>query len=135
MNTNMMADITADMGEPNASEATAGAATMSEAATAMVGAILVALRRVIDPELGHNILDLGLIYDVVIDGDHVRIVMTTTTPGCPATAYLRQGVERGVSAIPGIASLDVVMTYDPPWTPERIIPELRSSLGVTRRRR
>jgi metal-sulfur cluster biosynthetic enzyme len=88
-----------------------------------------ALRVVIDPELGHNIIDLGFIYDIsVIDGA-VRITMTATTPGCPAIHFLKEGVANAAVRVPGISSVDVVMTFDPPWTPSRIAPAIRASLG------
>ena len=77
------------------------------------------LRAVIDPELGCNIVDLGLIYDIAVDDDGVAcITMTTTTPGCPAVSYLKDGVERAALAVPGIAGVEVAVTYEPPWTPD-----------------
>jgi metal-sulfur cluster biosynthetic enzyme len=88
-----------------------------------------ALRVVIDPELGHNIVDLGFVYDISIVGDAVRIMMTATTPGCPATGFLKDGVTRGVAQVPGVGSVDVEMTFDPRWTPARIDPAVRASLG------
>lgn len=96
-----------------------------------------ALRGVIDPELGYNVLDLGLIYDVSVDNPGVaRIAMTTTTRGCPATGYLQQGVRESVSCVPGVDSLDVTLTYDPPWTPQMMSTEAKEFLGIgeTRRR-
>ncbi|OCK53505.1 metal-sulfur cluster assembly factor [Bradyrhizobium sp. LMTR 3] len=88
-----------------------------------------ALRVVIDPELGYNIIDLGFVYDIsVIDGA-VRIVMTATTPGCPAIRFLEEGVANAAARVPGVRSVDIVMTFDPPWTPSRIEPEVRASLG------
>jgi metal-sulfur cluster biosynthetic enzyme len=88
-----------------------------------------ALRVVIDPELGHNIVDLGFVYDIsVIDGA-VRITMTATTPGCPAIRFLKEGVANAAARVPGIDSVDVVMTFDPPWAPSRIEPIVRASLG------
>jgi metal-sulfur cluster biosynthetic enzyme len=88
-----------------------------------------ALRLVIDPELGHNIVDLGFVYDISVVGDAVRITMTATTPGCPATAFLEEGVASCVAQVPGVGSVDVEMTFDPPWTPERIEPAIRAALG------
>ncbi len=88
-----------------------------------------ALRVVIDPELGHNIVDLGFIYDISVTGDAVRITMTATTPGCPAVRFLREGAANAAAGVPGVGSADVVMTFDPPWTPSRIEPIVRASLG------
>ncbi|MBO4224453.1 metal-sulfur cluster assembly factor [Bradyrhizobium neotropicale] len=88
-----------------------------------------ALRVVIDPELGHNIVDLGFVYDISVVGGAVRITMTATTPGCPATRFLQEGVTSCVAEVPGVGSVHVEMTFDPPWTPERIEPAVRDSLG------
>jgi metal-sulfur cluster biosynthetic enzyme len=88
-----------------------------------------ALRGVLDPELGHNIIDLGLIYDVSVVDRAVRITMTATTPGCPAVHFLEEGVANAAARVPGVGSVDVVMTFDPPWTPSRIAPAVRASLG------
>lgn len=99
--------------------------------TEAVEAIWEALRRVLDPELGYNIVDLGLVYDVAIqDSGVVLITMTTTTPGCPATNYLRQGACDAVSGQPGIASVNVALTYDPRWTPEMMRPDAKAHFGI-----
>jgi metal-sulfur cluster biosynthetic enzyme len=88
-----------------------------------------ALRVVIDPELGHDIIDLGFVYDVSVTGGAVRITMTATTPGCPAIHFLREGVAKAAARVPGVSAVDVVMTFDPPWTHSRIAPAVRASLG------
>ncbi|HET7606381.1 MAG TPA: iron-sulfur cluster assembly protein [Sphingomicrobium sp.] len=91
-----------------------------------------ALREVIDPELGYNIFDLGLIYDVDIeDSGAVRVLMTTTTPGCPATSYLKSGADHAVSAVAGVKSVYVELTHDPRWTPGLMSPEAKAHLGIT----
>ncbi|MGY3617209.1 metal-sulfur cluster assembly factor [Bradyrhizobium sp. USDA 10063] len=95
----------------------------------LVDRIRDALRVVIDPELGHNIVDLGFVYDIAVVEDAVRITMTATTPGCPATGFLEEGVRSRVAQVPGVGSVDVEMTFDPPWTPARIAPAVRASLG------
>jgi metal-sulfur cluster biosynthetic enzyme len=84
---------------------------------------------VIDPELGHNIIDLGFVYDVSVAGGAVCITMTATTPGCPAVHFLKEGVANAAARVAGIGSVDVVMTFDPPWAPSRIAPAIRASLG------
>lgn len=90
-----------------------------------------ALRLVIDPELGYNIVDLGLIYFVGIqDGGVASIVMTTTTKGCPATNYLKEGSRDSAWSVPGIEFVDVALTYEPPWTPEMMTEEARQHLGI-----
>ena len=88
-----------------------------------------ALSVVIDPELGHNIIDLGFVYDIVVVDGAVRITMTATTPGCPAIRFLKEGVANAAARVPGVDSVDIVMTFDPPWTPSRIAPAVRASLG------
>ena len=90
-----------------------------------------ALRRVIDPELGYNIVDLGFVYDVAVeDGGVVRITMTTTTPGCPATGYLKKGAGESVGAVPGVEFVEVKLTHEPRWTPEMMSPEAKAIFGV-----
>lgn len=90
-----------------------------------------ALRQVIDPELGFNIVDLGLVYDVVTEeGGIVRITMTTTTPGCPATNYLKQGAGEAASGVPGVALVDVKLSYAPRWRPEMMRPQAKAHFGI-----
>jgi metal-sulfur cluster biosynthetic enzyme len=88
-----------------------------------------ALRGVIDPELGESIVDLGFIYDIAVAEGVVRITMTTTTPGCPATGFLKEGAQAAASAVPGVVSADVTMTFEPAWDPSLIAPAIRASLG------
>ena len=88
-----------------------------------------ALRGVIDPELGQNIVDLGFVYDISVVDGAARITMTATTPGCPATHFLKEGAATGAARVPGVGSVDVVMTFDPPWTPSLIDPAVRAVLG------
>lgn len=96
----------------------------------LVGRIREALRIVIDPELGHNIVDLGFIYDIAIEeGGIARITMTTTTKGCPATGFLREGVSNSAWSVPGVEFVDVKLSYDPPWTSQMISPEAKADLG------
>lgn len=78
------------------------------------------LRRVIDPELGRNIVDLGLIYDLQLEGDDVTVVMTLTTPGCPMQVPIMDGVHRVLSAVPWVGSTTVHLVWEPRWTPERM---------------
>lgn len=78
-----------------------------------------ALRMIIDPEIGRNIVDLGLIYNIVVEeGGIVRVTMTTTTRGCPASGYLKEAVSNCVWYVPGVEYAEVHMTYEPPWTPD-----------------
>jgi metal-sulfur cluster biosynthetic enzyme len=88
-----------------------------------------ALRVVIDPEIGINLVDLGLIYDVTIERGIARVLMSTTTRGCPATDYLHDGVREAASGVSGIDAVEVTLTYDPPWTPDMMTEESKSQLG------
>jgi metal-sulfur cluster biosynthetic enzyme len=90
-----------------------------------------ALRRVIDPELGCNIIDLGLVYDVAVEEDGgVRVTMTTTTRGCPATSYLKQGAREAVLSMPDVVSADVILTYEPSWSPQMMAPAAKAHFGI-----
>lgn len=90
-----------------------------------------ALRLVIDPELGYNIVDLGLVYAVLVnDGGVVNIVMTTTTRGCPATNYLKEGARDAAWGVPGVEFVDVTLTYEPPWSPQKMSPGAMEHLGI-----
>ena len=75
------------------------------------------LRQVIDPELGCNIVDLGLIYCITLVGHKVRVVMTLTTFGCPMHESIRWGVENALLALEGIEEVEVDLVWDPPWDP------------------
>ncbi|KQY99393.1 aromatic ring hydroxylase [Pseudolabrys sp. Root1462] len=89
-----------------------------------------ALRLVIDPELGLNIVDLGLVYVIgVNDCGRARILMTTTTRGCPASSFLKDGAREAAIAVPGVTSAEVSLTYDPAWTPEMMTASARVQLG------
>ena len=79
-----------------------------------------ALREVFDPELGMSVVDLGLIYDVQVDGGRVRITMTLTTQGCPLHDSMTEWVRQAVGRVPGVQDVDVTITFEPAWTPERI---------------
>ncbi|MDQ0333498.1 metal-sulfur cluster biosynthetic enzyme [Mesorhizobium sp. YL-MeA3-2017] len=98
----------------------------------IVAAVKEALRLVIDPELGYNIVDLGLVYDVAIEnGAIANITMTTTTRGCPATNYLKDGARDAAWAVNGIEFVEVKLTYEPPWTPEMMSIEAKRHLGIS----
>jgi metal-sulfur cluster biosynthetic enzyme len=87
--------------------------------------VTAALQEVLDPELGMSIVDLGLIYAVKIDDGRVRVTMTLTVPGCPIHDSMSEWVRQAVMKIPGTTEAEVVVTFDPPWTPDRISPERR----------
>lgn len=80
------------------------------------------LREVLDPETGRDLVAMGMIYAIAEEAGHVTIDMTTTTRGCPLTEMLRQGVEAAVSRLDGVHGVEVRLTWDPPWTPDRMEP-------------
>lgn len=81
-----------------------------------------ALATVIDPELNRDIVTLGLVYDVVVDGSTARITYTLTTPGCPMERHITDGVRTAVSSLPGIERVDTHIVWDPAWHPGMIAP-------------
>ena len=88
-----------------------------------------ALKGVIDPELGLNIVDLGLIYDVEVEDGLATVTMTLTSPGCPAGGMIMSGVQEAARGTEGINDADVRLVWKPFWTPDRIDPEIRAALG------
>ena len=79
-----------------------------------------ALREVFDPELGMSIVELGMVYGIDVRGGAVTVTMTLTAPGCPVHDVMPQWVKEAVAKIPGVERVDVTITFDPPWTPDRI---------------
>ena len=89
-----------------------------------------ALRAVKDPELGLNIIDLGLVYDVEVhEGGQVHVRMTLTSPGCPAGGEILKGVKDVAGEQEGVASVEVELVWEPYWTPEKMDPRVRAFLG------
>jgi metal-sulfur cluster biosynthetic enzyme len=88
-----------------------------------------ALRRVKDPELNLNIVDLGLVYDVAVDGRAVKVDMSLTSPGCPSGPEIMKDAELQVKAVPGVSEATINLVWSPIWTPDRIEPRVRSYLG------
>ncbi len=88
------------------------------------------LRAVKDPELGLNVIDIGLIYDVTVSEEGAaRVTMTLTSPGCPAGAEIMEDVRKTVADLEGITTVDVDLVWEPYWTPERMDPRVRAFLG------
>jgi metal-sulfur cluster biosynthetic enzyme len=88
-----------------------------------------ALRDVIDPELGLDFVELGLIYDIEIDGPTVRITYTLTSPGCPIGPQVAEQIEEFVSELDGVEQVLPTMTFTPPWTPDRMSEDAKFALG------
>jgi metal-sulfur cluster biosynthetic enzyme len=87
------------------------------------------LRTVVDPEIGLNIVDLGLIYEIQLQERKALVKMTLTTPGCPLHATISQDVKEKVESLDGIQEADVQIVWDPPWTVDRLSPEAKKELG------
>ena len=88
------------------------------------------LRRVKDPELNLDVVVLGLVYGIDITDDHVHVTMSLTSPMCPAAGQIVEDAKNAVEELDDVTTADVELTFDPPWTPERIDPLIRSSLGI-----
>jgi FeS assembly SUF system protein len=98
---------------------------------ALEPAILDAIRTVFDPEIPVNILELGLIYEVLVDASGVAgIRMTLTAPGCPAAQSLPVEVARKVKAVDGVTDARVDVVWDPPWTKDRMSDAAKLQLGM-----
>jgi len=89
-----------------------------------------ALRQVEDPELGMDVVELGLIYDVDVRGPSVKVLYSLTSMGCPAGPLIEQDISRVVQEIPEVESVDTELTFDPPWTPERMSDDAKFILGI-----
>lgn len=93
--------------------------------------IIAALKTVFDPEIPMDIWDLGLIYDVAVnDAGEAHIRMTLTAPNCPVAGSLPAEVERKVRAVPGVKSVKLELTFDPPWDKSRMSQEAKLMLGL-----
>ena len=90
-----------------------------------------ALRKVKDPELGLNIIDLGLVYEITVDAsNNIHVDMTLTSPGCPAGPQIMTDVERALQALPNVGDVELNLVWSPYWTPERIEPRVRAYMGL-----
>ena len=91
--------------------------------------MLEALRQVEDPELGMDVVDLGLVYEVEMDGPKAKVLYSLTSMGCPAGAMIQEDIERVVRQIPGVEDVESELTFDPPWTPDRMSDDAKFILG------
>ncbi len=92
--------------------------------------VMDALKTVKDPELNLNLVVLGLVYDVDVQDTHVDARISLTSPMCPVAEQIVHMAEDAIRGVEGVESAKVQLTFDPPWTPERISPLIRSSLGL-----
>lgn len=91
--------------------------------------IMEKLKNVPDPELGISIVDLGLVYDVKIDKGNVRVIMTLTTMGCPLFDLIERPIKEELKKIKEVKNIDVELTFEPPWSPEKMSKQARINLG------
>ncbi len=91
--------------------------------------VLDALKQVYDPEIPVDIVNLGLIYEVKIDGGKVDVKMTTTAPGCPVGNFIAAEAKRAISKMEGVGEVHVELVYDPPWSMDMVTKEGREMLG------
>jgi len=126
MNDNVVGDV-----KPNQPSLDAGAGLPPEEIDRLTDDIVAALKTVYDPEIPADIYELGLIYRVdIADDRQVTIDMTLTAPGCPVAGEMPGWVENAVSAVPGVATVTVNMTFDPPWDQSRMSDEARVALDM-----
>ena len=107
------------------------ASTESSTTTGVVSEdqVKLALRRVKDPDLQLNVIDLGLVYNIVVEGATVKIDMTLTSPACPSGPELMTNAEQEVMSLPGVEKVEVNLVWMPFWTPEKMEPRVRAYLG------
>ena len=96
---------------------------------ATVDDVEAALTNVIDPELGLDFVELGLIYEVEVDGGNVHVTFTLTSPGCPIGPQVSEQIEEFVSELDGVESVTSTMTFNPPWTPDAMSEDAKFALG------
>ena len=94
-------------------------------------AVIDALRECYDPEIPVNIVDLGLVYEVNIGVDSVGVIMTLTAIGCPVAGEVMAEVETKLLEVPGVKKAKVELTFDPPWSPDRMSEDARWELGIS----
>jgi metal-sulfur cluster biosynthetic enzyme len=91
--------------------------------------VLEVLRQVEDPELGMDIVDLGLLYDVEVEGPRVKILYSLTSMGCPAGPLIAGDIDRTAREVEGVEEVELELTFDPPWTPDKMSEDAKFILG------
>ena len=89
-----------------------------------------ALKQVEDPELGMDIVELGLLYDVEVQGPRVKVIHSLTSMGCPAGPMIQEDIVRTAREVPGVEEVDIELTWDPPWNQSMISEEGKMKLGL-----
>ncbi|MEO8123541.1 MAG: metal-sulfur cluster assembly factor [Burkholderiales bacterium] len=92
--------------------------------------MLEALKDIFDPELGYNIVDLGLVYGVKMLDAAAMVTMTLTTPGCPASEMIQAGVRQRLEEMPGVEMVDLELVWDPPWSPQSMSLAAKDHFGI-----
>ncbi|HYY64600.1 MAG TPA: metal-sulfur cluster assembly factor [Gaiellaceae bacterium] len=92
-------------------------------------AIVEALRAVEDPELGMDIVELGLLYDVEVEGPKIKVIHTLTSMGCPVGPMIQENIDQIARAMPDVEEVEVELTWDPPWSPEKMSDDAKFILG------
>ena len=91
--------------------------------------VVEALRQVEDPELGMDIVELGLLYDVEVEGPKVKVIHTLTSMGCPVGPMIQENIDQIARAMPEVEDVEVELTWDPPWSPEKMSEDAKFILG------
>jgi metal-sulfur cluster biosynthetic enzyme len=91
--------------------------------------VVEAMHQVEDPELGMDIVELGLLYDVEVDGPRAKIRYSLTSMGCPAGPMIADGIVDAARSVPGVEEVEAELTFDPPWTPDRMSDDAKFILG------
>ena len=123
-------DTRPDAGTPDNPGAPKAEAPLSYADPVTEDAVRLALRKVKDPEINLNVIDLGLVYGIRVDGNRVAIDMTLTSPACPAGPQIITDAERAVKALPGVGEVTVNLVWTPFWSPDLIEPRVRAYMGL-----
>jgi metal-sulfur cluster biosynthetic enzyme len=126
-----MSDQTQPPEPPEPPAPAADDAAVDPAAEITPDSVRLALRKVKDPELNLNIIDLGLVYNISVDdASKVIVDMSLTSPGCPAGPQIMNDVEKTIQSMPGVGKVVVNLVWEPFWTPERIEPKVRAYMGI-----
>ena len=92
--------------------------------------VIEVLRQVEDPELGMDIVDLGLLYDVEVEGPKVKVTYSLTSMGCPAGPLIEQDIDATARSLEGVEDVEMQLTFDPPWTPDKMSEDAKFILGI-----
>lgn len=126
-----MDDMSAAVENPAEEQGTGSVSTIpAEELARLTDDIISALKTVYDPEIPADIYELGLVYKIDVEDDRsVKIDMTLTAPGCPVAGEMPGWVQNAVGAVEGVSGVEVNMTFDPPWTPDRMSEEAQVAVG------